>query len=109
MVELSQMVQMAAEDQGITKKQLERDPEVARKLAAEIADSYKSGVSMSQSSGLRQRAIEVSGYTPGTEGARMMSDWVSSDGAGFGRRDGLYARAAPGNEPEGLRSAFRRG
>ncbi|MCL4303190.1 MAG: hypothetical protein KJ077_46320 [Anaerolineae bacterium] len=90
--ELGQMVQMAAEDQGITRKQLEETPGVAEKLAAEIADSFTSGVSMNQRSALRQRAIDVSGYAPGTQGARMMSEWVQQ-GSQFERQQRLQAAA----------------
>lgn len=90
--ELGQMVQMAAEDQGLTKQQIESGAGIAEKLAAEIAESYTSGVSMSQRSGLRQRAIDISGYAPGTEGARMMSEWVNQ-GSLFERQQRLQAGA----------------
>ncbi|GIK40226.1 MAG: hypothetical protein BroJett011_40590 [Chloroflexota bacterium] len=88
--ELAQMVQMAAEDQGITKAQIEGGSGIAAQLAKEIAESYTSGVSLSQSSGLRQRAIDVSGYAPGTEGAKMMSAWVQQ-GSLFERQQRLQA------------------
>ncbi len=88
--ELAQMVQMAAEDQGLTKQQIESGAGIAEKLAQEIAESYTSGVSMSQRSSLRQRAIDVSGYAPGTEGARMMSEWVNQGGL-FERQQRLTA------------------
>ncbi|MBE7553199.1 MAG: hypothetical protein HS126_19180 [Anaerolineales bacterium] len=90
--ELGQMVQMAAEDQGLTRQQIESGAGVAEKLAAEIADSFTSGVSMNQRSALRQRAIDVSGYAPGTEGARMMSEWVQQ-GSQFERQQRLQAAA----------------
>jgi hypothetical protein len=88
--ELGQMVQMAAEDQGLTRQQIESGAGVAEKLAAEIADSFTSGVSMNQRSALRQRAIDVSGYAPGTPGARMMSEWVQQ-GSQFERQQRLQA------------------
>ncbi|MCQ3977568.1 MAG: hypothetical protein DPW09_29415 [Anaerolineae bacterium] len=89
-MELGQMVQMAAEDQGITKAQIEGATGIAEQLAREIAESYTSGVSLSQSSSLRQRAIDVSGYAPGTEGAKMMSAWVQQ-GSLFERQQRLQA------------------
>ncbi|MBE7474343.1 MAG: hypothetical protein HS114_34870 [Anaerolineales bacterium] len=99
--ELAQMVQMAAEDQGLTKAQIEGGAGVAEKLAQEIADSYTSGVSMSQRSAFRQKAIDVSGYAPGTEGARMMSEWVNQ-GSLFERQQRYQAAALAQNYADAM-------
>lgn len=75
--ELAQMVQMYAETQGITKKQIEESPDVAEGIGRDIAQSITSGVSTPQQLSIRQKAVDVSGYAPGTTGATMMTQWIN--------------------------------